>query len=82
MVWQHREGVADGRRGAYLELLEQISGSERIHLGSILRRGIQEALGDVAATTESFWNDNQVQFDRVGTGLGPGIWEVRSHPLQ
>ena len=76
----YRNGVADGRREAYLELLKQISGTERIRLGATLSRAIHEALEDAAAVTQSLYSDHPMQFDWVGTGLGPGIWEVRSTP--
>ena len=29
---------------------------------------------------ESLWNDHPAQFARVGTRLGPGLWEVREVP--
>ena len=76
----YRTGVADGRRTVYLELLEQIGGSERIRLGGTVRRAGHEALEDAAEAMESLWNDHLAQFDRVGTGLGPGIWEGRGIP--
>ena len=76
----YRNVVADGRKEAYLELLEQISGSERIRLGGTLRRAIHEALEEAAVATESLWSDHPAQFDRVGTGLGGGVWEVRGVP--
>ena len=59
-----------GRRTAYLELLEQIGGSERILLGRILRCAIHEALEDAAEAMESLWNDHPPQFDRVGLVYG------------
>ena len=73
----YRAGVADGQRIANLELLEQISGPELMHLGRTLRQSIHEALEDAAGAMESLWNDHPAQFARVGTGLGPGLWEVR-----
>ena len=73
----YRNGVADGRREAYLE---QISGTERICLGGTLRHASHEALEDAAAATESLWSEHPAQFDRISTGLGPGIWEVRGTP--
>ena len=73
----YRAGVADGQRMANLELLEQISGPELMCLGRTLRRTIHEALEDAAEAMESLWNDHPAQFARVGTGLGPGLWEVR-----
>ena len=39
----YRVGVADGRRAANLELMEQISGPERMRLGRTLRRTVHEA---------------------------------------
>ena len=53
----YRNGAADGKRGAYIELLEQVSGAECLSLGGTLRRGIQEALEDATAVTESLWHD-------------------------
>ena len=68
-------GVAGGRKEAYLELIEQISGSEQILLGGTLRHAIHEALEEAAVATDSLWSDHPVQFDRVGTGLSSGVRE-------
>ena len=75
----YRNGVADGRRTAYLELLEQIGGSERIRLGGILRRAIHEALEDTAEAMKVMTPSEEMA---GGDRIGSTVMRAGDVPLQ
>ena len=66
----YRYGVADGKRVANSELLEQVSGPEQVHLERSLRHGVQDAMA--VLSVDILWHDYPVQFNRISTGLGSG----------
>ena len=49
--------MANGGKEAYLEMLDLISGSERVRLGSTLRRAIHEALEEAAKGAACLWRE-------------------------